>query len=260
MISTAQASLRAEEDAPAPAPARAPAQEHNREVETAEARVDSSGDEQSSSSEDAQEAQSGEQGDVEGAVNGGGMDVMQNDARYFMVANVVCSFCGLKGHRSYDCEEEEEQQRCFLCGGKGHSSRNCPDETCHQCKQRGHRARDCAMKGMKRRVRRECGPPRELVADCFVCGKAGHLDCSLEKMMSGVLSCFNCGQKGHNGANCNIPSIEKMIPIVLEMERGRKMVRTGERKKRRTEEGVDEASSFRETFMERALQRRFKGC
>lgn len=188
-------------------------------------------------------------------------DVMQKDARYFMMGNVVCSFCGLRGHLSYDCQEEEEQLRCYLCGGKGHSSRDCPEETCHQCKQRGHRARDCALKGAKRRVRRKCGPPRELTADCFVCGQSGHLDCSVDKMMSGVLSCCNCGQKGHNGANCNLPAIEKMIPIVLEMERGRRTERGGVRgRKRSKEDAQDEAGSFRETFMERALQRRFKGC
>eukprot|EP00737_Agarophyton_chilense_P003184 gb/GEZJ01003695.1/.p1 GENE.gb/GEZJ01003695.1/~~gb/GEZJ01003695.1/.p1 ORF type:complete len:265 (-),score=23.88 gb/GEZJ01003695.1/:803-1597(-) len=202
-------------------------------------------------------------------MNDGGADILQKDARYFTISNVVCSFCGLKGHMSYDCVEEEEQQRCYLCGGKGHSSRECPDETCHLCKKAGHRARDCALKGVKRRVRRKCGPPRDLSMTCYVCGNDGHLDCSVERGGRGTLSCLNCGASGHNGANCNMPSADKMIPIVLEMERTRREQRVAARKKRKggagggsdasaSEGEGGESERFRERLMELAMQRRFK--
>eukprot|EP00178_Gracilaria_changii_P021406 TRINITY_DN63622_c0_g1_i1.p1 TRINITY_DN63622_c0_g1~~TRINITY_DN63622_c0_g1_i1.p1 ORF type:complete len:262 (+),score=41.88 TRINITY_DN63622_c0_g1_i1:556-1341(+) len=229
----------------------------------------SSGNDSSNSSSSSEERE--QQMQLDKLIHDGSADVLQKDARYFTVTNVVCSFCGLKGHMSYDCEEKEEQVRCYLCGGKGHSSRECPGETCHLCKQIGHRARDCTMKGMmKRRVRRKCGPPRELVMKCYVCGKEGHLDCSVEAMASGTLSCLNCGASGHNGTNCNMPSADKMISVVLEMERGRKAQKLAERKRKnsgkggeeeahtREQEEREECERFRETLMELAMQRRFK--
>lgn len=56
------------------------------------------------------------------AVSSGGKDVSQAAARYFMMGNVVCNYCGVKGHLSFSCPEEAEAKRCFLCGKPGHES------------------------------------------------------------------------------------------------------------------------------------------
>lgn len=217
----------------------------------------------------------------------GGQEVAQKDARYFMLADVVCSHCGVKGHLSFDCPEEEQVKNCYICGKSGHQSRECPDEMkCYYCGKSGHRARDCPERasggrGMRRnRVLRNVSPPREPKLKCYVCGADGHLDCSLAKMTAGVLSCYNCGMKGHAGGGCNMTSADRVIPIVMEMERERKQRKTdarnakkggkdGEGKTVNGEEGekdgangnggsvADSARAYREQILERARKSRY---
>lgn len=198
-------------------------------------------------------------------ISGGTADVQQKDARYFTLDNVVCSHCGTKGHLSYDCPEEIVQMHCNLCGGVGHSSQDCPEDGCFICKKPGHRARDCSEK--RRRIKRRIGPARLIHLDCYVCGGDGHLDCSLVNMPAGVLSCYNCGMKGHAGSECHVSSVERMVPIVKEMERERRAAKNAKEKGRpRRKDGdyeeVDDdqpltAQEFRDRFLDRAQQRRY---
>lgn len=222
---------------------------------------------------------------VEEQLASGGRDVMQKDARYYLIDNVVCSHCGVKGHLSYDCPEEETSTRCFMCGKTGHSSKDCPNEVCYYCKRTGHRQRDCperaAGRGSRKpRVeRRSIGPSRPPKLRCYVCGQGGHLDCGLAKVPSGVLSCFNCGMLGHAGGGCNMTSVDRVIPIVMEMERERKQNKVAAAKRKGVrgkgakgdksggESANDKGSEsdiwkmtpkqYREAFLERARQRRY---
>lgn len=150
-------------------------------------------------------------------------DVLQKNARYFMLTNVVCSKCGIKGHLSYDCPEEDIEERCFLCGGVGHSSKNCPSEVCYICGENGHRAKECtsSRKKVKTTVKRDVPPSREPRLRCYVCGEEGHLDCGLKNITQGKLSCFNCGDLGHTGHGCRLPSADRTLPTAMEMEKTR---------------------------------------
>lgn len=159
----------------------------------------------------------------------GGKHVAQKDARYFKLQNVVCDNCGVKGHMSFDCPEKNEKKRCFLCGKQGHDSRNCPKELCYFCQTPGHRAKECPNKRpgsrqlrKKRELRRNLRPPRPPKLVCYVCGKNGHLDCSLTNSAPGVLSCHNCGAVGHAAQGCVMTSVDRIISIVVDMDRERR--------------------------------------
>jgi transcription elongation factor Elf1 len=171
------------------------------------------------------------------AVTSGGKDVAQHSARYFMMDNVVCSHCGVKGHLSFDCPEEPEARRCFLCGKPGHNSRACPDEACFYCGKAGHRQRDCPTKTRDRtrgasgprprhtrfgREVRRLAPPHATRLVCYVCGEDGHVDCSLVKSPRAVLSCCNCGAAGHAGNGCHEPPAERWVTHVNDVMRERR--------------------------------------
>lgn len=168
------------------------------------------------------------------AVSKGGKDVAQHNMRYFMMENVVCSHCGIKGHLSYDCPEEVEERRCFLCGKTGHDSKCCPDEACFYCGETGHKKRDCPKKVLDRirsysgarsrhlrfnGKRRKISPPRPVPLFCYVCGGDGHVDCSLVRPPRALLSCCNCGVVGHAYKGCPEPSAEKWVSYVSEQQR-----------------------------------------
>jgi hypothetical protein len=171
------------------------------------------------------------------AVSDGGKDVEQHNARYFMMENVVCSHCGVKGHMSFDCPEEADERRCFLCGKPGHDSKSCPDEACFYCGSAGHRQRDCPTKLVDRkrgalgprprhikfdRAARKLSPPRQTLLFCYVCGGHGHVDCSLAKQSTAALSCCNCGQVGHALSGCPEPTAERWISYVNDLQRERR--------------------------------------
>lgn len=182
--------------------------------------------------------------------------VAQKDARYYMLSAVVCSHCGVKGHLSFHCTEETENERCFLCGASGHSSRSCPKEVCFVCGSRGHRARDCSSRpGVeRRRFVRDIPLARDPVLTCYVCGGHGHLDCSLTRADSaGILSCYNCGEKGHAGHGCQLANADKVMGIVRGMDIDRK--RAGGRSKRKSRE--EDSAEFRYTLVQRARQKRY---
>lgn len=213
-------------------------------------------------------------------VKAGGKDVAQKDARYFMMENVVCGNCGTKGHLSYDCTEQAAKKRCFLCGQEGHASKECPNEVCYVCREKGHRSKECPKRrggrGVRMKERRGLRPPRPPKLSCYVCGGEGHLDCGLMKLKAGVLSCYNCGMEGHSGAGCHMTSVDRVVPIVMEMERERREKKVKQRGKNvgkrgeqvededtdgseeKNEENVlKEAKEYREKIEELARKRRY---
>eukprot|EP00172_Hildenbrandia_rubra_P002643 Plantae.Rhodophyta-Hildenbrandia_rubra.ctg3642.p1 GENE.Plantae.Rhodophyta-Hildenbrandia_rubra.ctg3642~~Plantae.Rhodophyta-Hildenbrandia_rubra.ctg3642.p1 ORF type:complete len:447 (+),score=129.71 Plantae.Rhodophyta-Hildenbrandia_rubra.ctg3642:1973-3313(+) len=216
-------------------------------------------DEEDSEDEDVDEGQLLE--DEEDVVMGKGKlveikestDVMQANARYFMMDDVVCKNCGLKGHLSYDCTEEEEEKRCFGCGMPGHDARDCPNEACFYCGELGHRQRDCETKkedfknGRFRRtaahnrsgvkLRRIEQPRTNMRIYCYVCGQDGHLDCSLDAAPPALLSCYNCGKVDHTGAECTEPTVDEMVHAVNELEREEKRVKASVQRKKEMQKG-----------------------
>lgn len=222
---------------------------------------------------------------VSKSVKQGVKDVAQRNVRYFMINQVVCENCGMRGHVSMACDFTKQQKRCSLCGAKGHHSRECPHEICYICKRPGHHRRDCPTKKAPRDAwrqvkKRDVPPARPTRFSCYVCGRRGHLDCGLLRIKKGTLSCHNCGQRGHTGLRCQIPSVDRIVPIVLEMERERKekdrerKIERKKEKKRRAEdreEGEEEqeegalidevglAAEYRRKIMERARMRRYGG-
>lgn len=234
---------------------------------------------------------------IGGAIAAGGKDVAQKDARYFMMDNVVCGHCGVKGHLSFDCPEEADETRCFLCGKPGHNSRECPDEACFHCGKPGHKLRDCPARatGRSRFVgastarshtrfdapQRMISAPRPPVLFCYVCGADGHLDCSLARQPAAVLSCHNCGQQGHTGNGCAEERAERYVSIVNDLDRERRNERRGGRggrdgrggrggggrgrgKEQRKEKGETrdkavEARAFRDELIEKVRARRNGG-
>lgn len=178
--------------------------------------------------------------------------IAQKDARYFTLPSVICSLCGTKGHMSYSCTEKDEE-RCFVCGVSGHRGRECPQTS--------------RRKQQARRVIRRVGAPREPNLRCYVCKERGHLDCSIGQW-KGILSCCNCGVAGHAGAGCNMPSAERVLPIVRDMERERKeKARSAKQKAKGSQRISDgqgkeevklrEASEFHESLLNHLRQRRY---
>lgn len=161
----------------------------------------------------------------------GGTSVSQKEMRYFTAGSVVCSLCGVKGHMSYSCTEEDEG-RCFLCGGRGHKSTGCPQSRNRHRSQRG--------------ILRSVGRPREPVLSCYVCHEQGHLDCSFDNY-KGVLSCANCGGLGHSFSVCDLPKPGAVLRAIRTLEVERKVsrkrplnVRSGMKKAERKKQGAAE--------------------
>jgi cellular nucleic acid-binding protein len=185
--------------------------------------------------EDTEPIQSAPDAAVALALSVGGKDVEQRNARYFMMDNVVCSHCGIKGHMSFDCTEEASERRCFLCGKPGHNSHSCPDEACFYCNKPGHRQRDCPTKTADHRAgsgaaiprphhryvtsARPRSPPHTTRLFCYVCGKDGHVDCSLAMQPRATLSCGNCGTIGHAASGCPEPPAERWVSYVNDLQR-----------------------------------------
>lgn len=181
--------------------------------------------------------QSEERKQVARLVASGGKDIAQHSARYFMMDNVVCSHCGVKGHLSYDCPEEADEKRCFLCGKPGHTSRACPDEACFYCNKTGHKQRNCPMKMRdasggcagprpshlrRSSTRRRIGPAHPTPLMCYVCGAIGHVDCSLTRPPRAAQSCCNCGGAGHAWEGCPEPPADRWVVYVNDLMRDRK--------------------------------------
>ena len=64
--------------------------------------------------------------------------------------------------------------------------------------------------------------------------------------------------KGHAGSGCTVPPAEKVIPIVMDMDRDRRTNRKKKAKGETKEQKAEAAMRFRETFLEKAKQKRYK--
>lgn len=197
-------------------------------------------------------------GEISAQVRSAGKDVAERDARFFSMDDVVCSFCGTKGHLSYDCREKVEKARCHTCGNPGHTARNCPSNKCFHCNKTGHVKRHCpnlhqsnargAPAPAKLRV---AYPVRNVALPCYVCGELGHADCSLVNMPEAKLSCFNCGFAGHCGSGCREPRVEVWARAArdLEMERKetkrRRKVKPGMSEKEREKRDREDNQEYR---------------
>ncbi len=257
--SSSEGSSSSEGEIPEDAPVRRSPRSLLAERQTGEEANDAESSDDEDGEVDGKAAQRSIRAEISAQMRSAGKDVAERDARFFSLQNVVCSYCGTKGHLSYDCPEEVAAKRCFLCGREGHSSRKCPDEECFLCRRRGHRAADCPNKdggGKRAGSERDAGgppkkarrwsPPRFIAPLCYVCGSRKHNDCSLSKMPLAELSCYNCGHRGHSAGGCREPKAERYARVARDLDIERKNSKKSGRKSKRDPNETEEQKQKRE--------------
>lgn len=152
----------------------------------------------------------------------------KQDSRYWdRDISMKCITCGVVGHLSRNCPNEEKLKPCGLCAQVGHDMRVCPQRSvCFNCGVPGHVSRECNQRrGLPERIvcticyqsghhRFKCrerpwnAPWQDAL--CMQCGQRGHLMCSEMRWFFGLKgeTCFNCGEKDHIGIDCRRPNVD----------------------------------------------------
>jgi hypothetical protein len=136
-------------------------------------------------------------------------------------ANRVTEF----GHIAKKCtaeaitEPDRPKIECINCREEGHRARDCPKERfdptlCHNCKQSGHKSSDCTEPRDIGNIEcrkcnqighfsRDCPSANDVDRACHNCGEEGHFSKDCEKPY--VMKCRNCDQEGHIARDCSEP-------------------------------------------------------
>ncbi|TNV79719.1 hypothetical protein FGO68_gene14579 [Halteria grandinella] len=91
-----------------------------------------------------------------------------------------CKNCREYGHRARDCPNETKKENCILCGKEGHDSFTCDAKLCFKCNKVGHVASNCTERNLVR---------------CEKCEMNGHLATRCMKVWQEFQSSSSKSQK-----------------------------------------------------------------
>ena len=84
-------------------------------------------------------------------------------------SHIKCFNCGKYGHTFIECKEQTEDI-CVKCLKNNHKGKDCPNEKCHICKNKGHKAHFCPLQN---KVYNNYKIKKKLI-NCTKCSNNGH--------------------------------------------------------------------------------------